>query len=667
MIKYLFFLIILILFSCCKNEMPREVEISLDLAGENKKELIDVIEHYSLKKSDSLKLKAAYYLISNMKHHKYISLGDIYERAFLNAENGRKLFIKKRKYYNVHDLKNYTNKIFKNSLDSINSNSNNSGIPKHQYDIESITSNFLVENIDLAFEVYKNNPLKLCNKFSNFLSYILPYRVGDEPLEVGKRKELYNEYKWVIDSLKVKPLDSIVKSIYNDLSIQGVWGNTNHYPYTQSLSQIEQTRFGTCTEAGIYFVNLFRAIGIPSGIDYTPRWGNWHKSEGHSWLFYLTEDGFESINVALDRFEKVKDLYEICDIPKIYRQSYKNITLENGDVTQFYRKTYDVRIELPSNDDKTILRNDNFFLAVFDYDKGWDIAVNATSFTEKEVIFKNVGNNIIYMPLLRSETQLLPFSQPFRLERAGEIYLLKNDNQILDEAVITRKFMPFLTRDRKEKMRWIKTLNGTILQGSNSNIEDEYVDIHKIVNYNSSNNVTISLEKEMCFRFFRLKGPKEKSINLANFKLTQNEIINWDSAVLNNDEQDEVDNVIDNDPLTYIDKKNMVFTYDLGKLKCITGFQIQARNDDNNIKIGDLYELYYWDDKWNSLGKKIAKDTLLLYNNIPRNYLYLLKNHTRGKEESVFTFDEDGKQFWTGVSEYKNLDSIMLDYKKDYN
>ena len=71
------------------------------------------------------------------------------------------------------------------------------------------------------------------------------------------------------------------------------------------------------------------------------------------------------------------------------------------------------------------------------------------------------------------------------------------------------------------------------------------------------------------------------------------------------------------------------------------------RNDDNFIKEGELYDLFYWDRAWKSLGRQVGSRQLqyLEYDNVPDNALLLLRNLTKGKEERIFTY-EDGKQVW---------------------
>lgn len=73
--------------------------------------------------------------------------------------------------------------------------------------------------------------------------------------------------------------------------------------------------------------------------------------------------------------------------------------------------------------------------------------------------------------------------------------------------------------------------------------------------------------------------------------------------------------------------------------------EFYPRNDDNKIVTGELYELFYWDKKWISLGKQYAEDNKLIYQNIPRESIFRIHNHTRGKEHRPFTY-EGGKQVW---------------------
>ena len=67
------------------------------------------------------------------------------------------------------------------------------------------------------------------------------------------------------------------------------------------------------------------------------------------------------------------------------------------------------------------------------------------------------------------------------------------------------------------------------------------------------------------------------------------------------------------------------------------------RNDDNGIRKGHEYELFYMKDgEWISLGKQIAtEDDRLLYKSIPKGALYWLRDYTKGTEERIFTIENN--------------------------
>lgn len=63
----------LLLVACNETKL----EYALRRAGDNRMELEKVLLHYSQEKKDSLKLKAACFLIENMPGH-YTKVGDIF-------------------------------------------------------------------------------------------------------------------------------------------------------------------------------------------------------------------------------------------------------------------------------------------------------------------------------------------------------------------------------------------------------------------------------------------------------------------------------------------------------------------------------------------------------------------------------------------------------------
>ena len=77
----------------------------------------------------------------------------------------------------------------------------------------------------------------------------------------------------------------------------------------------------------------------------------------------------------------------------------------------------------------------------------------------------------------------------------------------------------------------------------------------------------------------------------------------------------------------------------------IGAMYLLARNDDNSIRPGDEYELFYFSKAgWKSLGKKRAQGFELEYD-VPENAVLWLRDLTRGTEEQIFII-LNGKQMF---------------------
>jgi hypothetical protein len=85
----------------------------------------------------------------------------------------------------------------------------------------------------------------------------------------------------------------------------------------------------------------------------------------------------------------------------------------------------------------------------------------------------------------------------------------------------------------------------------------------------------------------------------------------------------------------------------LKKPSKISKIKYIGRNDGNGIEVNDIYELLYWSARngWVSLGTQKAKDNIVIFDDVPSEGLYILKDITKGAEERIFTYDK-GKQIW---------------------
>lgn len=645
----------LVLLSCNKTKIPNGVERALLLAGENKSELLKVINKYNKDPNDSLKLKSAYYLIESMPYHSFKKGHKIFDEAFVLAGKERERQIKENP--REKNPKDSTYAKLGVLLDSIVKRNRALDItPALHYDVKYLDAQFLINNIELAFMAHNKMPLKLCKNFDDFLYYILPYRVGQEPIEVNKRKELHEEYSWVYDSLKTNSLDDVVAKIYNINRFRVISKRHASYNYPYSFSQINHIKIADCTDITNYIVYILRTLGIPAGVDYTTKLGNTNRSGGaHTWVFYLNNGSQRALNSGPVYFDLEKT-FRFSSTPKVYRQQFHKKQEPPLEVTHLYRDVFDVTVPAIWNIDK--VSKSNTFLGIYDNNKSLFKISKAETIKNNSAFFKNMGNNIIYFPYVESPEN--PINYPFELTKDGKVVFFNNDGTLLKNAKLLRKYPPFMIKAKKQKYRRIEDLNGAIIQGANIDSDEHYINLDTISNFKSTQSIKFYFNTSKKFKFFRFKAKRYgRKVSITAFKLLDDKkgqvAKDWNKLLINNEEgSDDYTNLIDDNQLSFVERKFLSVTYAFNKPKEIFGFEIQARNDGNHIDVGDNYELHYWDKKWVSLGEKKADDTVLVYDAIPKSMLYLLKNNSKGKEEFVFKFDEEGNQFWVGCSEYEN-------------
>lgn len=628
--NYFFAFCTLLIISC--SQYPPEIEKALEFAGENKQDLVQVLEHYNKNPKDSLKYRAALFLIKNSPYHSFQESVKEFNFAFDKIE--------------THQESNNTlrNKFFLKILDSISSN--NKGIIKNRiYDVQYIKADFLIENIELAFRSWSRVPIKKRASFSDFCNYILPYRASNEPIEYGVRKRLASQYNWAYKLLKNgATLRKVVDSITAKVRLSNIQRIKNYYPLPFSISQVEKSKIGICDDIVNYYVNVFRALGLISTKDMIGHWGN-HHSTGHSWIYvkYGTEEYSTDIRGNVDN--KLK--YDSESVPKVYRIGYCYIK-ENSlfpiatDVTDEYVDTINVEIENIFG-----IPNSSPVLSVFDKAREWS-SITLGKAKKDKFLFDNIGLNVLYMAGNLDNGNVIPSNYPFFVNQSGEKhFFIPEKNQILDSVHIVRKY-GFSTPINRYKIKWLNNLNESFFEVSNmANFEKSKV-IHRIEDLRSTHLNTVKLEKPVKAKYARFNSNSNNCF-LAELAFLDEKGIKQKGEIIehNTVHPYKEDAAFDNNPLSFSGGRNFYLGFKFNEIKSIGSLEYQARNDDNHINVGEEYELFFWDRKWISLGVQKAKDTILYYN-VPKNSLLWLKNHSKGKEEHVFYINDKRKQMWLG-------------------
>ncbi len=428
------FLLVIFVVACQQSpKLPDDVTRVLKKAGKNKVELEKVIEHYSQNRADSLKLRASIFLIANMgdKCYSHFSIKDSLNRNL---------------HFNVLNYPDYNKMVAGwDSLESIYGPIENK-LDTNIYDCQVIKSNYLINNIDLAFKAWQNFPWAKHINFKQFCEYILPYRGSNEPLE-NWRSYFFNKFAWVKDSVKGKD-DPVEAAILINNNIKS-WFSFDSRFYRQStdqgLSEMLKNKSGRCEDMTNLALYAMRAMGIPVMSDFTPYWAK--TGNNHAWNAIIDKNG--KVIIFMGGLTNPGEYKLPQAKAKVYRKTFANqknslaeiisnrekaphyINKPNIiDVTADYVPVADVRLKL----EKTPPDSVNFaYICVFNSGK-WKAIAWSKIYSDGKVNFKDMGKDIAYLPAYYINGKIIPASNPFILTNMGEIKSLKADNNKLQNV-----------------------------------------------------------------------------------------------------------------------------------------------------------------------------------------------------------------------------------------
>lgn len=428
-------------------------------------------------------------------------------------------------------------------------------------------------------------------------------------------------------------------------------------PFGTNPNLLFKTKSGKCADETSYTIYLCRQLGIPAAYDFTPHWGN--RSSSHSWSVLINEQGksipFYMGNFPGDTAHNFKSYIK----PKVFRYRYslnKQIASDMKyelnipqlfqnphftDVTSEYCTTSDIERPIPDK----IKNNKVAYICVFD-NRNW-VPVYHGNIHNGKVIFKSMGRCIAYMAATYENGEIVPFGNPFILNKNGELKELSANTNKTITMKLLRKY-PFMGAQDYFNSR----MDGGLFLGSNNKDFSDSTILHKHKGITNGNwyNIPVTCNKE--FKYLRYIGERGSFCNINELEFYDSEGKKIEGTIIGTDGEPwaRKENVFDGNILTGFSAKSPDGNWvglELKKAMRISKIRYIGRNDGNCIETGDEYELCYWNSKgfWDDLGKKKATDNVLLFHKIPANGLYILKDLTKGKEERIFTYEE-GKQIW---------------------
>ncbi|MGL4781455.1 MAG: hypothetical protein ACRCXN_11575 [Bacteroidales bacterium] len=408
--RILIYLYLLLLSVSCSA--PSKLDSALALAGENRKELEKVLEHY---RDSGLKYEAAVFLIENMPYKKSVTY-NIY-----NLE-GEKV--------SIDSLIILPRKLLIDSVSRLSFTKAGS-----TNDIEVITSDYLIKNIDLSFKLKSLYPWCSKMSFADFCKTILPYRITSEPISDWKYN-YYLKHKNVADSLAQHyvDLDQLVFYI-NEKYGKKYISKVNNLPSNVDYRLVESINGGTCDHLAHNAAQLMRSIGIPLHLDIMPYHGK--VNGGHTYNSFYDEKNklkfFSPYEREPERNRWIAPLilrveFEIQKVSpplNTYNYQIKNSNYRN--VTSEYYPVSDYTFDFNQSEKHVYLTT---------FNRGNFKVVNSADVIKSKVRFKDVSHELLYFPMTINDKTLKPCLDPFYLTMDSCV-ILRNTNlkaQVLDSV-----------------------------------------------------------------------------------------------------------------------------------------------------------------------------------------------------------------------------------------
>jgi len=392
---------------------PADVVSALEAAGSNAPQLRDVLRHYA-QDPDTLKYEAALFLIGNMEGHAYgtYRLVDTLDQDIA---------------FDIDDYANFDALLA--AVDSIESESGELDFKKGEkvLDVETITSEFLIEHIDYAFRAWRDRPWAKFLTFDQFCQYVLPYRGSNEPMERW-RPYYWGKYNDVIGTI-ADSTDPAAAAVVINTDVRSWFGFDQRYyfhPTDQGHAEMLESGLGRCEDMTNVTIYALRANGLAVTSDYTPYWAN--TSGNHAWNAILLPSGEV---VPFMGAEADPGSYSISHgLGKAYRKMYaeqkNNLIFQERkqeevpawlrgknylDVTSDYVETCDVTVHFDEPVPDSV---DIAYLCVFN-SGNWE-AIHWGRIEGDSAVFTDMGREVAYLPALYLNEEIVPFGPPIILD-----------------------------------------------------------------------------------------------------------------------------------------------------------------------------------------------------------------------------------------------------------
>lgn len=608
-----------------------------------------VLEHYSAYAADSMKYKAALFLIDNMDGHVSPEGAPIEEYAGRVASMGPTTGIRR--------------------LQSLWGSASKAGKVVFRPDSTAVTDSFLIDNIDSAFVAWQSAPWRSEVPFGLFCRYILPYRINDEHIGREWRGVLRERYLPLVKDVKdLRRAFAVVRdSVFKDVAL-----SNKYCPYTLDPLTCFAAGRAECGQRCIALAAALRSVGIPAAVDVTPMWAD-YSNKGHAWVAVVASGGatytvsdrdsvarqFNPVDAS--RFvwrykfkpeEKFPYAVKSRKTPvKVYRMSYERCNESDPGMSRILASPFirDVSRRYGLDADIRLQTDCGGWIYLCAYLSGSDwMPVAKAKAADGEVVFAGVGKGAVCVPAVTEGGRRRFLSCPF----------LVGDSGIVKEFIPSGTGKRAVTLNRKYPLCSYTTDTWAFFRGGAfeaSNTETfSHPDTLAVITTVPWGMTEISVSTKKKYRYFRYHAPLANRSSLAELQFYATDGAGGLRLLTGKHfaagvEPSRMERAFDGNPATAIKALDTGYTIGLdlgaGNESAVAKIVFSPSTDLNFVERGHLYELYYFDTAWHLLGRTYSKGDTLTFAGVPDGALLLLKDKTAGREERIFEY-ADGRQVW---------------------
>lgn len=603
-----------------------------------------VIAYYSRSAADSLKYKAALYLIDNMAGHQSPE-----GKAMEDYEHRVRTM---RRTSGIRELQSEWNEALRTGPVSLRADS------------IVVSDGYLIDNIEEAFVAWQQAAWRDDVTFGQFCRYILPYRVHDEHIGESWRKVLRHRYGPLVEGIAdMRRAFALVKD-----SVFKVVALSNSYcPYHLDPMTCHAIGRAECNQRCALLVAVLRALGIPASIDGIPMWAD-YSNKGHAWVSIVYDGNTYTVDErdsVARRFNPIDasefhPLYQVCPEDrcpyevktaktpvKVYRICYDHCNEADADAPQLLSSPFimDVSKEYALNTDVSlkVSTTSTVYLCAYLSGANWMPVAMAKPYHGK-VVFQGIGKGSVCVPVIIQNHRRHFLTCPFLVgEKGVERYFTPSETSYHSISVNRKYPLCSYITDTWGFMR------GGTFEGS---MTDDFrnADTLAYVTTMPFGMTTLPVVSSGRYRYLRYHAPAGNRSSLAELQFYA-----ADGALLTGTPFAQgVDTLtlpkaFDGNPATASKGLQPGYTMGLdlgeGKGSAVGKIVFCPSTDLNFVERGHLYELYYFDTEWHLVSRAYSKGESLDFSRVPKGALLLLKDKTKGTEERIFEY-VDGKIEW---------------------